>query len=221
MNSFISQEKKETSKQLKNQNSNNTNHRRNRYCQNCGAKLDERDLFCTECGGKVEIIEETQSQEKPKLEISSDRMNAILNAGTDFKSTFSTDIEKFSKDNESSTRNLVISQSKKIKKNDSRLGYYLSQDTAKKEYLIIESIDGNHVTGTISDLLNNGKYGNEFFSGTITDNHLEINSIQKGNTNCNLLWDLHFTGLISENSISGIWSRIEGHHEKMTYNKIL
>ena len=68
MNSFISQEKNETSKQLKNQNSNNTNHRRNRYCQNCGAKLDERDLFCTECGGKVEIIEETQSEEKPKLE---------------------------------------------------------------------------------------------------------------------------------------------------------
>lgn len=228
MNQFLSQENQEEEKKGSKQNINNSQRTKIRFCQNCGSKLDERDLFCTQCGGKVEIVQdvqnieqESQIEEKHELQVSSDRMNAILNARKDFKSTFSEDIKNFTKEINSSTKEVAILQNRKITRTDSRLGYYLSQDRAKKEYLIIESIEGNQVAGKIRDLLDNSKYGNEFFSGTIDGDTFEINGIQRENSNCNFIWDLHFTGQISENTISGTWKRINDHSETMVYKKIL
>lgn len=104
MNQFLSQENQEEEKKGSKQNINNSQRTKIRFCQNCGSKLDERDLFCTQCGGKVEIVQdvqnieqESQIEEKHELQVSSDRMNAILNARKDFKSTFSEDIKNFAK----------------------------------------------------------------------------------------------------------------------------
>lgn len=226
MNQFFSQENQETSKQFKTQNINITEHKKIRFCQNCGSKLDDRDLFCTECGEKVEIVQnieqEPKTEEQPKVQISKDRMNAILNAREDLKSTFSDDVKRLTKDNKSSIKELSISQNQKISQNDNRTGFYIHKDSIKTEYLIIESIEGNSVTGKIRDSFHetNG-YGNEFFSGTIIDNSIEINRIQRQNTNCIFIWDLHFSGAISDNTISGTWTRIGGIREFMVYTKIL
>lgn len=218
MNQFLQQENQEKKVQTQNI----VNHKKIRFCQNCGSKLEERDVFCTECGEKVEIEikQEIQAEEKPKISISSDRMNAILNARKDMKSTFSEDVKEFTKDNKSSIKEMSISQSQSISQKDNRIGYYVSRDSFKTEYLIIESIDENSVTGKISDTFKSNGYGNEFFSGTINGDFTEINGIQRGTTNCEFLWDLHFSGIISNDSISGNWTRIEGHSEYIIYNKM-
>ena len=28
-----------------------------RFCENCGAKLDDDEMFCGECGAKVDLID--------------------------------------------------------------------------------------------------------------------------------------------------------------------
>ena len=88
------------------------------------------------------------------------------------------------------------------------------------EYFVIESIEGNSISGKISDILKDGGYGNEYFSGTINGSLIEINGIQRKNTNINFRWDLHFTGTISGNTISGKWDRIENGSENMVYVKM-
>lgn len=214
MSGFLEQIKKEEKKEeAENQKSNI------RFCTNCGARLEEGDLFCTECGQKIEQEFEQAEEKKKSKPISSDRMNSILNARKNMRQTFSDDLKNFLGEKQNLSTEIAVSkkQQEKNSKKDGRLGWYVSKDSCKTEYFVIESIDGNSISGKISDIFKNSGYGNEYFSGTINGSSIEINGIQRKNSNIDLLWDLHFTGTISGNTISGKWNRIGNNSEEMVY----
>lgn len=39
-----------------------------KYCENCGAKMNDNALFCSQCGHKVEVIEQEAPKEEVKVE---------------------------------------------------------------------------------------------------------------------------------------------------------
>lgn len=39
-----------------------------KYCENCGAKMNDNALFCSQCGHKVQVIEQEASKEEIKVE---------------------------------------------------------------------------------------------------------------------------------------------------------
>ena len=217
MSDFFEQIKKEEKKEKSENRKSNV-----RFCTNCGARLEEGDLFCTECGQKIELEFEQAEETKKARPISSDRMNSILNARKNMSQTFSDDLKNFLGEKQNFSAEITVSkkQQEKTSKKDDRLGWYVSKDSGKTEYFVIESIEGNSVSGKISDILKNGGYGNECFSGTINGSSIEINGIQRKNTNINFRWDLYFSGTINGNTISGKWDRIENGSEDIVYVKM-
>lgn len=177
-----------------------------RFCIYCGFPLEDDNEFCTECGARIE--EETEKAEKEtdsveniiekkstqqSLKISADRMASIKetelvksgNAADEFKK-----------------------RKKELKKQKTELlsGNYVYKYHKGTMYLSIENIIGSKVSATIKAEYSGGSYAIENYSGTFTDNRLELyltNAELYSGPRYVIRRSDSFSGTFSDNKISG------------------
>lgn len=181
-----------------------------RFCKICGAALGEGDLFCIQCGWKIDFSDENsnQKEEKPKIKISSDWLNAAKrqqqNGLEEELKNRRIELEKFKPKNEKqekgSSKNssslsedrMSLSESKMslsglirqssihdFQNQTSGAKYFVHKDSEKTEYLIIKSVSGNTISGEIKTLFRDSSFANECFEGILQGNSLSFRVIQK------------------------------------------
>ncbi|MBQ0051641.1 MAG: zinc ribbon domain-containing protein [Treponema sp.] len=226
------------------------------FCVECGAKVEaeyEAENASEEFASLNEKTENSAEIEKATIKISPDRLNAITEGRKEYKSSFRNDLKNFTGEDiiskvvplwnttEKNSKNLEIQKEfeEKKDKNKRLLGYYVHKDSRMTEYIVIKHIEGNQVSGIISDRFTNGGYGTEYFSGTLNDellnlrivstdlhppamiirNFWEKNSFVTEKETFSITADYSFSGIICDGKISGTWNRANGTSKFLTYIK--
>lgn len=185
-----------------------------KVCRNCGASLEENNLFCTECGTKIEVENNhilSKEVEKKSHDVSSsinlDRLNAAK------KQSINTILESKQKFGVPSARKLEAIKTLKLVENDI-IGLYVDEDSNWKQYLSIENISGNHLSGVVNTRFYEC-YTVETFTGTLKGKDLKLTVTD---------WDFHnaekngkklrkyysFSGVLEDDKISGTWEMENG-----------
>lgn len=192
-----------------------------RFCKICGATLGEGDLFCIQCGWKIDFSDENsnQKEEKPKIKISSDWLNAAKrqqqNGLEEELKNRRNELEKFTPKNEKQKIDEKSSLPALSQNQTSGAKYFVHKDDEKTEYLIIKSVSGNAISGEIKTLFRDSSFANECFEGTLQGNSLSFRVIQKDlhpAPGYRILADISFSGIIDENEdkIAGTIERENG-----------
>lgn len=192
-----------------------------RFCKICGAPLDEGDLFCIQCGWKIDFSDENsnQKEEKPKIKISSDWLNAAKrqqqNGLEEELKNRRIELEKFKPKNEKQGIDEKSSLPALSQNQTSGAKYFVHKDSEKTEYLIIKSVSANAISGEITTLFRDSSFANECFEGTLQGNSLSFRVIQKDlhpAPGYRIIADISFSGIIDENEdkIAGTIERENG-----------
>lgn len=201
----------------------------NDFCTECGAKIEAEVFESEENAENCENQSESTKQKYPVPAISSDRMASIAETTA---RKFGAKADEFKKLQQTSQteKGLTIQSKTASSKNKLINAMYVHKDSQKTMYLEIQNVNGKNVRASIKTLFSNGGYATEIYMGTIDGDEISLTisdydlhplpketqtsysetstkiSVHTRTTTHNILVGTSFSGIVTEDTISGTFS---------------
>lgn len=201
----------------------------NDFCTECGAKIEAEVFESEENAENCENQSESTKQKSPVPVISSDRMASIAETTA---RKFGAKADEFKKLQQTSQteKGLAIKSKTDSSKNKLYGGMYVHKDSKKMMYLEIQNISGSNVRASIKTLFSDGSYATENYMGTLDGEEISLTisdydlhplpnetqtsysetstqiSVRTRTTTHNILVGTSFSGIVTEDTISGTFS---------------